>query len=453
MNLRVWFFLSVVLAALEAAQAQAHFLFIRILPPAEVGRAAEVYFSELAEAGDPRFIGKVAHTQLWVQTKPGQVQPLQVHKAADRLRAFLPASGSVVVSGVCEYGVLSRKTPFLLRYYPKAVAGSPEELNRMLPRKEARLEIMMTVDGDRLQLIALCEGKPLPGAVFHTVAADLSNEQLTAGPDGRVAWKPPAPGRYSVYTRQTTKQAGEAGGKRYEEVREFATLAFTWPLETTGADPKAVALFQEALAARAQWKGFPGFTAHIAGKVDGRAFTGEVTVNADGTVQLNTGEEVVWKWVQDQLESIVLHRGAAQGESSGDEPKPVLRFADQEGDHPLGRLVIFEGGHFASSYRIKDRQLTVVNRHLGRNHMTITVLDNDRNPDGHFLPRTYTVQYWDAATGALRRTETVQERWQRVGAWDLPALHTVTTASDTGLSIRHFALSSHRLLPSKAGTP
>src|SRR5438552_8727802 len=98
---------ALVLGTLAADQAQAHFLFVRILPPAEAGRAAEVYFSELAEAGDPRFIDKIAHAQLRARSIPGQFQPLQVHKTADRLRAFLPSSGSVSVVGVCQYGVLA----------------------------------------------------------------------------------------------------------------------------------------------------------------------------------------------------------------------------------------------------------------------------------------------------------------------------------------------------------
>src|SRR5437016_324908 len=100
--------LAVTLAALFAARADAHFLFTRILPPAEGGRAAEVYFSELAEAGDPRFVDKIAHTQLWLQTTPGKFEPLKVHKAADRLRAWLPYDGSVMVVGECRYGVLAR---------------------------------------------------------------------------------------------------------------------------------------------------------------------------------------------------------------------------------------------------------------------------------------------------------------------------------------------------------
>ncbi|MCA1685409.1 MAG: hypothetical protein LC745_05385, partial [Planctomycetia bacterium] len=54
------------------------------------------------------------------------------------------------------------------------------------------------------------------------------------------------------------------------------------------------------------------------------------------------------------------------------------------------------------------------------------------------------VHYWDAASGRLARVETVQERWARVRAWDLPTDHTVTTSSDAGLSVRSVRLSGHR---------
>ncbi len=77
--------------------------------------------------------------------------------------------------------------------------------------------------------------------------------------------------------------------------------------------------------------------------------------------------------------------------------------------------------------------------------MTITVLDNDKNAEGKFLPRSYLVHYWDAATGGLQKVETVQERWARVGKLDLPVRHTVSTASDAGLSVRSVELSGHTL--------
>lgn len=434
---------ALVLLALQTTEAKAHFLFIRITPMAEAGRSAEVYFSEQAEAGDPRFVEKVAHTKLWMQTEPGKFEVLTVRQGADRLRATLPTGETVAVVGACEYGVLARpnQTPFLLRYYPKAIAGAPDALNRMTPRKEIALEVVAQVEGDRLRLSALRNGKPLPNVVFHTVDSDLTGGEVKAGADGSANWKPPAPGRYSVYMRDDLKQSGTLDGKSYEEIREFATLAFTWPLESKGADVEAVALFQDALATRAPWNDFTGFSADIAGTADGRAFVGKVTAQADGTVKVETDDPVARPWLEDQLGSLVMHRLA----DSGSDDKPMLRFADDQEDHPLGRLLVFEGGRFASSYRVKDHQITVVNRHIGKRNMTITVLENERNREGKFLPRRYLVNYWDAASGRLDRVETVQERWQRVGAWDLPVEHTVTYASDTGLSVRQVTLTNHKV--------
>jgi hypothetical protein len=77
------------------------------------------------------------------------------------------------------------------------------------------------------------------------------------------------------------------------------------------------------------------------------------------------------------------------------------------------------------------------------------VLDNERTAEGRFLPWSYTVQYWDAATGALQRAETVRQTWQRVGGWDLPVSCTMTAASGAGLAVRNFTLSEHRIFRRK----
>lgn len=433
--------LSIALLALMPGPASAHFLFIRVTPPAEGGRAAEVYFSERATAGDPRFVEKVAHTQLWRQATPGKFEPLEIHKASDRLRAHLPASGSVAVVGFCEYGVLTRpgEPPFLLRYYPKAIAGKPDELNRLERRREAALEIMATIDGDAMKLVALADGRPIPNAVFHIVDSDLSDDEITADADGRAQWSPSKPGTWSAYVKHVLPAAGD----NYDEIREFATLSFSWPLVHDQPDDAAVALFEGAIAARAQWKNFPGFRAAIAGSVDGRPFSGDVSVTADGSVKLTSDDEATREWVEEQLSSIAMHR-AASNRRSGERPR--LWFGDdQNDDHPLGRLLIFDGGAFASSYRVKDRQISVVNRSMGRQNMTITVLDNERAADGEFLPRSYTVHYWDDASGRLVRSEAIEDRWTRIGDFDLPLSHTVTTSSDAGQSVKSFTLSKHEL--------
>lgn len=429
-----------------SASASAHFLFIRILPPAEAGRHAEVYFSDHADAGDPRFIDNIAHTRLWSQTKSGVFEALAVHKTPDRLRALLPSSGSVSVIGECTYGVLARaKQPaFLLRHYPKAIAGRPEEFRT---KAEIPFEIEVRLAGDKgapLVFTALRGGKAVPEATFFAVAADLKGDKFTANKEGKAIWKPATPGQYAVYTSQTLKQAGTHQGQKYEEIREFATISFSWPLSPQGADPEAVALFQEAMAARASWQNFPGFSAAVKANVGGRAWQGSATVSAKGDVELTTEDDVVSPWVREQLESIVLHRIARpQGKP------PIVRFADADRDHPLGRLLIFDGGKFASSYRVKDQQLMVVNRSMGTSNMTITILDNDRNADKKFLPRSYTVQYWDAGSGSLQRTEAIQNRWVRVEAWDLPSELTVITSSAAGQGVKTLSMSQHRLLTGK----
>jgi hypothetical protein len=240
-----------------ATQASAHFLFIRVGPQAKAGRLVEVFFSEQAEAGDPKFIAKIAHTKLWIQTRPGEFRELPLLQAADRLVASPASDRSMAVVGRCEYGVLARlnQTPFLLRYYPKAVAGNPDELNRLTPRREIPFEIQTTfeVNGQdkdksarrRIRLVALRDGKPTPNAVFKAVDSDLSELTIKAGPDGIAAWSPPGPGRYSVYARETLKQPGTLGNLKYDEIREFATLAFTWPLEKHNADLEADAVIHQ----------------------------------------------------------------------------------------------------------------------------------------------------------------------------------------------------------------
>jgi hypothetical protein len=440
-----------------ANDARAHFLFVEVGPMAEGGRAAEVYFSEQAEAGDPKFVDKIAGTKLWIQTskQPGTFEPLSVHKAADRLRAGVPASGNVAVVGVCEYGVLARpnQTPFLLRYYPKAIAGKPEALNTLKPADlpAVALEIAAQVDAGQIKLRVLRSGQPVKGAVFHTVDSSLNNSEVAAGADGTAVWTPPGPGQYSVYVKEVLKQSGELSGKHYDEIREFATLALAWPLDRTDADSEAVELFQKALATRATWPGFTGFSAKIEGSVDGRPFKGKITVAADGSAKAEVDDAVARPWLEDQVGSLAMHRlpDDDRGASGSDRPKPVLRFADDDENHPLGRLLTFQGGRFASSYRIKDDQIMVVNRQAGPQNFTITVLDNERTPEGKFLPHDYLVQYWDGASGKLDRVETFQDAWTRVGEWDLPTRHTMTTTSSSGLSVRSVSFSEHQAAKAK----
>jgi hypothetical protein len=430
--------------ALLAPEIRGHFLFIKVGPLAEGGRSAEVYFSEFAEAGDPRYISKVAAgTTLRIQTKAGQLEPLAASTARDRLRAVVPATGPMTVYADCVYGVLPRKTPFLLRHFAKGIAGTPDEINALEPLVGTPLEIAPRVvdDGKAIRLTACKDRQPIPSAQFTTVDADLVSTTIKADETGMITWTPPAPGRYTLIISQNSPVKGEHNGATYEEIRDFATVAFDWPLVREGSDPEAVSLFEQAVANRAQWgSDFPGFTAEISGVLDGREFAGSLTVDAQGSVAVKSDDETAVPWLTDQLESLVMHRMPPRSA----ERRPSLRFADADEIHPLGRLLIQDGGRMASSYRVKDGQITSVNRNVGELLMTITPLDHERSHDGRSLPSSYVVQYWKASTGALERTETVRDRWVRLDKWDLPAEHIVTTSSASGFSTRSIVLTDHK---------
>ncbi|MEX2288373.1 MAG: DUF3386 family protein [Planctomycetaceae bacterium] len=428
---------------LNPRDAFAHFLFIRINPQAEAGRSVEVFFSEKAAAGDPRFIDKVAATSLAMQTEPGRFQPLPVQKRADRLRAVLPTSGAVSIDGRLRYGVLTREVPFLLEYFPKAISGDPSTLNSLKPNPAQPVEIVARIEGEAIALTMLQDGKPVPKAKFTTVDDDLANEELEADETGRAIFKPSAPGHYCVYAKVVINTAGELDGTKYTEIRRFPTLAFHWPLIRTDADADAVKLFQQAVDSRAVWRSFPGFTCQVAGSADGRDFTGKVEVAKDGAIKLELDESTASDWVEEQLGSIVLHRQ----EQPPSKSPPVLQFADKDDAHPLGRLLTFVGGQFASSYRVKDGQIRVVNRNMSDENMTITVLDTTKNADGKYLPHLHSMQTWDAADGRLTRSQTVENTWQRIGGFDLPASVTVSEASSNGgLAVRSIVLSKLHLL-------
>ena len=87
--------------------AEAHFLFARICPAAEGGRVAEVYFSEYAHGGEPRYIAKMAGGKYWLQAAAGEFRPWEVRALSGRLRGRLPVEGSLMVVGRVDYGVLS----------------------------------------------------------------------------------------------------------------------------------------------------------------------------------------------------------------------------------------------------------------------------------------------------------------------------------------------------------
>jgi hypothetical protein len=207
------------------------------------------------------------------------------------------------------------------------------------------------------------------------------------------------------------------------------------------ADPAATKLLADARAARAAYHDFPGFTAEVAVNIDGKVTRGQAEVNNKGKVTLKLDSPDAEKWAKGTLASIIAHR-LDNGASEGDTP---CAFADQDEHHPLGRAIRVLNDEFHSSYRIRDRQVLVVNRHVPGARFTITVLKNIETKDKKFLPASFVVNTWDAKTDALTSSEAHHQTWQHVGAYELPKETLTVKASAGKMESRSLLLSNIQL--------
>jgi hypothetical protein len=186
---------------------------------------------------------------------------------------------------------------------------------------------------------------------------------------------------------------------------------------------------------------FAGFSATVATRVDGRDGVGEVVARPGPDVELRLeGEDADRAWVERELRSIVGHRQASTYERG--DGRHVKRVLD-EPSHPLGVLVEL-GDEYGSSYRVSGNELAAVTRTMGERRFTIVVHERAEIGDGTALPTSFTVFYWDAASGALAATEAYRDRAVEVGTVFLPKSRVIVRGDADGLSVRSVELRRSR---------
>jgi hypothetical protein len=449
-----------------ASPARAHFLWV--LPGDTGATKVHVVFSDAPRPDDPALLKKIAHSELSCRTADGPAATLHAAVGKDALEADVPGKGLREIGAVCHYGVvqLGKSEPFLLHYYAKGFvgldpgAGRPSELFFQPWEGVLPLEIVPVSEREPC-VVVLWQGKPLAGAEVVVVPPDKGKPvQGKTGDDGRFRLpdQPMAAGVYGIRARFVEKRSGEQGGKAYKEVRHYATLSVPSPHTSAGsasadrpaADPEATRLLAEARAARAVWSDFPGFTADVDINLDGKVTHAHLTVNAKGKVKLEpaagdgASDKEALGWARGQLASIVAHRL-----DTGNDHDTPCAFTDNDTTHPLGRAIRVVNDEFDSSYRVRDRQILVVNRRMRDSRFTITVLHNHRTSEDKYLPVSYVVDTWDLNSGQLQSSSAFHQTWEHVGHFDLPRGSLVVTATPGKQQARSVTLSGWKLLSEK----
>jgi hypothetical protein len=442
-------FTTFLAVALFAAAARAHFVWITVVgdgPDAKV----EVYFSESADAGEPQLVEKIANAKVLVRAgKNRNPQPIELKPVHDELTGKLvgsaPDAKSYCLDAICDYGVVERGgQTFLLQYYANHIHGSAKSVqpaNGGLSLAPLADQLDATAAG--LSCTVLWKGKPLADSEIVVQFPEGDVLERTTNERGQVEIATKTKGPFAIRARHVEAgKSGERDGKKYGEIRHYATLTAALPADATRAAANSVSaaeLLRSAREARAVWNNFPGFTADLAVRYNDEHAKGKVTITGDGEVILKMPEFGGSEWLQTYLESVVQHR------MPGDPASENVRYPGEPDGHPLGRKIALGDGEQDSVYRIGKDVVREVNRRAGPGRFTISVLEVERNPEGKYLPVYYTMTFWNA-TEKVTSTSTTHDAWARVGDFDLPRRTLQVTATDDGRDVKLLEFSNHELV-------
>lgn len=210
---------------LTVTVAQAHFPFI---VPDEKGESAKVVFSDTLDPDENVNIEKIANTKLTLRVvATGKDTPLDWKKGPSFYAVNVPGTGDRILFGTTDYGVLQKgdAPPFKLVYFPKAVIGKAyaQPIGGQHP-----LEVIAEGSSGKVRFRVLALGQPLPEAETTILLPTGEKKALKTDKDG---YTPPldGAGRYAVYTKLIEAKKGEHAGKKYEEIRNYATLVCDIP--------------------------------------------------------------------------------------------------------------------------------------------------------------------------------------------------------------------------------
>ncbi|MBC7820183.1 MAG: DUF3386 family protein [Planctomycetaceae bacterium] len=194
----------------------------------------------------------------------------------------------------------------------------------------------------------------------------------------------------------------------------------------SGAEPTAAAMMQKAHDGRAVWTDFSGLTARVRCFQDGTVVEGQLVVERNGDVKLSLPkDDERFAWVQRTLDSVIGHR------LSSDDAITNVEFADDQTNHPQGRLIRSIDSKDKSQWRAKGDVLTEVHRFGETSRFVISVAEVARTAEGTHLPRSYAVTTWETPSNRIQSVRQISQEWTRVGRFDLPAKHlAITNRSD-----------------------
>ena len=188
---------------------------------------------------------------------------------------------------------------------------------------------------------------------------------------------------------------------------------------------------------------FAGFKASIQYSTDEKTSEGNISIHSPSDIKLElAGKEDELKLLQREIASLCGHRWHAPY-SAGDGRYTLS--LDENAEHPLGQLVIFQDDPFKSSYRIKDGSIVQVNRQMGTAKFTIYIQEHTWIEGTSTLPRQFIVAFWDTEQKRLVRNIIYTDHYVPIEGYYLPSSRRMIVYNDEGISAHVITFSAHEL--------
>jgi len=203
--------------------ASAHFVFV--VPDAKDKTKVVVVFSDDLEVDENIPAERLKGLKLTGRFEGGKEAPVECKPGKSCLTGELGLFGPQCVYGMFAYGVMQKgdAKPYLLAYHPKAVFAGADPKHITLGEKVIPVELVPVVSGSDVKFQFLAAGKPVADVEVTVIKPEGGKAKAKTDKDG-LTQAFPAKGRYGAWAKYIDAIAGEHDGKKYDEVRHYATL-------------------------------------------------------------------------------------------------------------------------------------------------------------------------------------------------------------------------------------
>lgn len=202
-------------------------------------------------------------------------------------------------------------------------------------------------------------------------------------------------------------------------------------------------LFQSAYQNRYTWdENFPGYRADVELKQDEEVYTGQIRINPDLSVEISNVEDPeVQESLYTQLRDVVTHRKRTPFDKAHGANRFSLGATDQSG----AVEILVEGDAMGSNYRVRDNQISLVSRVMGRMAFTINHRASIDTGEG-YISADYTAVFRNPQTDQVTRQMEFKDTYEKVGNYYLMTRQVVHSQAEGQTTTTEINFSNIKLL-------